>query len=99
MSNNNNASNTLAIWFAAALFFVASLSAGLYAGVRISRGNEAHAAICALEHDVQVRHDASVKFLANHPKGIPGIPVGVIKTSLANQAATIKALKKSGLEC
>lgn len=60
-------------------------------------GQEAHDAICALRADVDRRRQASLQFLSENPRGIPGIPASVIRNGITNQEATLEAL--GGLEC
>lgn len=49
-------------------------------------------ALCTLRHDLEKRAESSEQFLRDHPHGIPGIPAGVLRTSIANQRSTIRAL-------
>lgn len=58
---------------------------------------EIHGALCALRKDVTVRVRISRDFLRDHPEGVPGIPAGAIKVSLAGQERTVRAL--DGLSC
>lgn len=51
-----------------------------------------HSALCTLRGDLQVRVTSSLKFLSDNPRGLPGIPVQVIRDSIANQQRTILAL-------
>lgn len=60
---------------------------------------EVHAAICALQHDIELRHEEGQKFIIKNPDGIPGIPASVIKNGLKNQESTLKAFADSGLTC
>lgn len=60
-----------------------------------SQGKEAHDAICTLKADIRQRIADSEKFLHDHRGGFAGIPTSVIKTSITNQRATLKALKIS----
>lgn len=53
--------------------------------------------LCTLRTDLQTRVDAGNQFLADHPRGIPGIPAKQFRTSLDNQQRTVSAL--SGLSC
>jgi len=53
--------------------------------------------LCALRNDLQIRHDAAVQFLDDHPKGIPGISADALRVSIRNQDATLDSL--SGLDC
>lgn len=78
--------------------FVVSLSAnavGLLWQNNTSRST--HSALCSLSGDLKRRVQSSRDFVAEHPTGIPGIPVATIKTSIANQQSTIRAL--SSLRC
>lgn len=54
-------------------------------------------ALCALRNDLEVRVSTSQVFLAEHPHGIPGVPVQSIRDGIANQQRTIAAL--SDLDC
>lgn len=54
-------------------------------------------ALCALRGDLERRVQTSKDFLIDHPNGIPGISRKMILQSLANQEATIHALR--GLSC
>lgn len=56
------------------------------------KGEDARTAICALKQDLRVRINNARQFLVDNPNGIPGIPASVIKQSIANQAATVRAL-------
>ena len=49
-------------------------------------------ALCALRADYQKRIDTSRKFLVTHPRGIPGISAGVIRTGIVNSQRTVTAL-------
>lgn len=51
-----------------------------------------NAALCALRQDLKDRVHNSEEFLAQHPRGIPGIPAGTIRNSLEGQRRTINAL-------
>jgi hypothetical protein len=57
-----------------------------------NEGSETHEAICALTADLEIRTDSTRRFLAQHPKGIPGIPATTLRESLQNQERTIDAL-------
>lgn len=85
---------------ATVLLFVA-LAAVVYWGVTSSQNDRRElrkeevrttSALCAFRHDLESRIRQSADFLAKHPNGIPGIPVGTIRTSLNNQRATVKSL-------
>lgn len=54
-------------------------------------------ALCAFRNDIKKRHDDSVRFLEDHPDGIPGISGDSIRVSIKNQEVTLKAL--SDLNC
>jgi hypothetical protein len=60
-----------------------------------ARNNQA--ALCALRADVERRYQSGTAFLANHPKGIQGIPAATLRITLQGQARTIKSL--AGLKC
>ncbi len=79
---------------------VAAVTAGLFLHGQANRigrlardGAEAHAGLCALKADLVRRIGASEMFLHDHPNGIPGISAVTIAASIANQQATLKALK------
>lgn len=54
-------------------------------------------ALCTFRADLEQRVRSSEKFLAEHPKGIPGIPIATIRNSLDNQRRTIDSL--NSLHC
>jgi hypothetical protein len=54
-------------------------------------------ALCAFRDDLARRVQSSTDYLATHPNGIPGIPAGTIRLSLANEQHTLSAL--SSLKC
>jgi hypothetical protein len=54
-------------------------------------------ALCTFRADVRHRAESTRRFLADHPQGIPGIPVGTLRQSLDAQRRTVKAL--SDLDC
>jgi hypothetical protein len=58
---------------------------------------QSHTALCSFVDDLEQRVASSEDFLAEHPNGIPGLSVEVIRTSLANQRQTIESL--SDLKC
>lgn len=60
---------------------------------RSNEGKQAKEAFCIFKHDLIIRARTTEAFLKENPKGIPGIPVSVLRTSLANQQATINSLK------
>jgi hypothetical protein len=90
----------LGLWTALLYGFVAvMLVAGLiFAQVqrdRIARvSNDTVSALCTFRDDLQHRYDEGVKFLVNHPDGIPGISAADIQRSLENQKATLKSLEE-----
>jgi hypothetical protein len=55
-------------------------------------GAQTHTAVCALRHDLKERVLASEAFIAAHPDGFAGITVKVLRTSIAGEQKTIKAL-------
>jgi hypothetical protein len=60
-------------------------------------GERTNDALCALRGDLQERVRSGEQFLATHPRGIPGVPVTTLRTSIAGQRRTIVAL--SSLKC
>jgi len=54
--------------------------------------DETVTALCTFRDDLQRRYDDGIKFLVNHPEGIPGISAADIQRSLENQRATLKSL-------
>jgi ABC-type transporter Mla subunit MlaD len=54
-------------------------------------------ALCALRHDLEQRVAGGEQFLREHPHGIPGFPAETVRTSIAGQRRTIRAL--SDLTC
>lgn len=54
-------------------------------------------ALCALRRDLEDRVVSSERFIQEHPKGIPGIPVKTLIQSTEGQKRTIKAL--SPIKC
>lgn len=58
------------------------------------QGKEAHDGLCALKRDYEQRIEASLKFLRENPKGIPGIPASLIRNTVRNQQATLDALAR-----
>jgi hypothetical protein len=63
----------------------------------IDRNEQALTALCVLRADQDKRIESSEQFLRDYPKGIPGIPIAVIQSSLANSRRTRKAL--DNLDC
>lgn len=65
---------------------------------------ETHSALCALQLDIQQRHDAGEEYLRANPKGLVGdsgrilISAAQIRDSLANQESTLAALKSLNCE-
>lgn len=49
-------------------------------------------ALCALRHDLEVRAQSSREFLADHPRGVGGIPASAIRVGLMNSERTIAVL-------
>lgn len=88
----------VAAFLAMCLVFVAAVSVLSYvidSNRGLARdGKEAHDAICVLKADYRERIREGVAFLREHPDGIPGIKVGVIKQSVKNQRQTLHALGK-----
>lgn len=62
-----------------------------------SQATEARGSLCALRGDVERRVQSGTDFLREHPAGIPGISAATIKTNIANQQSTIRALSR--LDC
>lgn len=59
-----------------------------------------HDSLCALKEDIQRRHDAGVKYLADHPNQDPilgDVPRATIEKSVSDQQHTLDSL--SGLDC
>jgi CRP-like cAMP-binding protein len=52
-----------------------------------------NAALCTFKADLERRYQAGLAFLAKNPEGIPGISRADLEHSLANQRATISALR------
>ena len=50
-------------------------------------------AVCSLRHDLQTRHDAGVRYLVAHPRGVAGISAATIEQSLQNEQSTLNSLK------
>jgi hypothetical protein len=71
---------------------VAVVVQGVLLNRLIARNATALTGLCALRYDLDLRITASQAFLAEHPKGIPGIPVSLIQQSLANSIRTRSAL-------
>jgi hypothetical protein len=58
---------------------------------------QSHNALCSFVEDLKTRVQTSEEFLAEHPNGIPGLSVEVLRTSIRNQKMTIESL--SNLRC
>lgn len=57
-------------------------------------GAQAKSGVCALERDLERRVRGEIVFLRDHPNGLPGIATAAqIRTNIANQRRTIKALR------
>jgi hypothetical protein len=54
-------------------------------------------ALCTFRGDVRQRAATTAAFLADHPHGIPGVPLATLRQSLDGQRRTVKAL--SQLDC
>jgi hypothetical protein len=87
-------------WWTAGLYGVVALAliiALVYAGVQRNRLEEVATstadALCTFRADLQARYDNGIKFLVDHPDGIPGIPVEVLQQTLENQRKTLRSLK------
>lgn len=85
-------------WFVGAVamgivVFTLSVAFMLYATLSIQAvARENQSALCALQHDLEVRHESGQKFLDVNPNGIPGISAQQIQASLDNQKSTLRAL-------
>jgi hypothetical protein len=55
--------------------------------------NQNTRALCALRHDLEQRVSAGGRFLADHPRGIPGVPAKTLRQSIDGQRRTIRALR------
>lgn len=79
-----------------ALLFVLGIANGVVSYLlSVDQGDSQRrntAALCALRADVSDRAKASNDFLRDHPKGIPGVPIASIKTSITNANRTVSAL-------
>jgi hypothetical protein len=80
--------------FVLSVFLTAlGLGLGIYVVTdKSDEGSETHEAICALTADLESRTEGTRVFLADHPRGIPGIPASALRESLHNQERTIAAL-------
>ncbi len=86
------------------LIFALLLLSGLM-GYQLTQNRQARLALCALEHDIQVRHDDSVAYLKDNPLGVVSPKTGAIiitaaqlRQGITNQESTLRALK-SHLTC
>lgn len=59
-----------------------------------SQGRTTTQALCTFRDDLTLRVVNSIKFLKEHPNGIPGIPPRTILEGIQNQQRTILALKE-----
>ena len=86
--------HTPSAYLALLVLSVAALSILLVWNLRLSNeGRHAHAAICALESDLQQRVDNGRQFLKDHPKGLPGIATAAqIRSTIRNEERTVKKL-------
>ena len=71
---------------------VAFVVQGVLLNRLIDRNAAALVALCTLRYDLDLRISTSQAFLAEHPHGIPGIPLSVIEQGLANSIRTRAAL-------
>lgn len=62
-----------------------------------SQAKQNTTALCALRRDLEERVASSTRFIQEHPKGIPGIPIKTIIQGMEGQKRTIKAL--SAIKC
>jgi hypothetical protein len=56
-------------------------------------------ALCSFRADLKQRVTSTTEFLATHPHGIPGIPVGTLRVSLSNTQRTLYALRSLAGHC
>lgn len=100
----------LQAWVIAGLFFILTFAAtftawGAYQAHKLSDNRaelaliatQTHTALCTFRDDLQKRYDEGVKFLKDHPNGIPGISAEEIQNSLKNEKTTLDSL--SSLNC
>lgn len=59
--------------------------------------DQTNRSLCTFRDDVRQRAANTASFLADHPQGIPGVPVATLRSALEGQRRTVKAL--SGLDC
>lgn len=77
---------------------VAIVAGGAYFYVSLSHEtSRTRSALCTFRGDLEQRVNSSQDFLDEHPGGILGIPAASIRTTIANQRATIASL--AGLRC
>lgn len=63
---------------------------------------DTHSALCTFRADIQNRHDATVKYLLDHPRGLTTkkgdvvITAAQFKQSLKTQESTLNALRRLG---
>jgi hypothetical protein len=55
--------------------------------------NRSTTALCALRHDLERRVSDGERFLAEHPRGIPGIPAKTLRQSITGQRRTVGVLR------
>lgn len=79
---------------ATVLLYLVLLSGGIWV---YFEGRTTNKALCTLRDDLTIRVLSSIKFLKEHPKGLPGIPASTLIESIENQQRTILALKD--LDC
>lgn len=87
-------SAVLSLIIATAILYFTVVGATIYVYVTANANQDA---LCALRSDLELRTQSGERFLKEHPKGIPGVPVKTIEEGLHNQKRSIKAL--SGLSC
>jgi hypothetical protein len=87
-----NQGHLLLVWI---VVFTCLVFFGMYTNRKLGQqGRQAREGLCALKHDVELRVDGAREFLKGNPNGVPGIPASVIRTSLKNQEATLRALHR-----
>ncbi len=84
------------IVLAALSLLIAASAFTSYAFSQLNRqsrdGAIARQALCAFKTDLQERVNGSLAFLIQHPNGFAGVDVATIRTSIANQQATLRSL-------
>jgi uncharacterized protein YkwD len=86
---------TAGLYLVIAVMLVAALIYASGQRARIERvTNDTVTALCTFRHDLQLRYDTGVKFLIDHPDGIPGIPAETLQQSLRNQKQTLESLRE-----